>query len=1046
MEPAPSPLRLRLFGLPQVCLDASEFPLSPTRPIQLLLYLAAQDDWQSRDDLADLFWPDRFSKIGHSNLRNLLVKTAHAAPFARIEATQHSVRFSAPCDVHDFTAALDAGDAETAVQIGAPELLAGFDSHATEPWQRWLQSKRTALLTQWVSAVQTVLALPSRPVEQRVALAEQWASRCPYDEDAVHARMAIAFERGQNGAAASLYRAFAALLRAEFGVGPSHALERFALQDGATQQPLPVHRVNTAPENAKPRAPQSALGSNSGSNDPQSALVGRRLELQQLKALLADNSVRLITLTGTGGVGKSTLMAELYAQRAADGAAHTVLVEASAARSAQDVISAIATALGIEGAQGANNALILADTLRDRPYLLMIDGAEQPDLAAPFALLLDRCPHTRLLVASRSVLQLDCEQVQVLDGFPLPDADETDADVLASNDGVRYFAAVMSQAGQPVEQTHNASHIAALVHVIEGLPLALKLLAKLTRMFSLPQLLESVRNALTGASGMSSQGLGELMPALVASFDRSWTALSPVEQTVLARLAVFPAGFDVAAACAVAGTELPVVTSLMDRSLVRPDGRGRVSLHAGVRACVLAVCPVTDDTAAAYIEHYRQRAATLVETARVKSVRPLQRFVIDDEAHVKHAWQLALNRRAYAALLSLAEALRLVMGAAKNPSSGGGWFVDCARSLLNDRNLPLALQALMLTEAASDAWNQGKLDLAAEQARQALHAAQQSNYREGTRSALAILARVHIVHRKWRPAEALTGRLARMCRAGDGEDGMQTLLDVQAMFSFMTGDYEQALRFADLLIAKRQSLGDADGVVRSLRNKWTIGYFSGDLPLAAQFMDQLIDAASASDVSRTLEASVLADAAQWYLDLGNFSQLRTVVERSDALALSYPRTPYLQLQMQAVSAALSIEAGDLGRAAQQLDLVLSTLGRGEFPVLAHEAFMATARWFRLAADRSACVGMLRAIRLHALFPSRAFDRAQAMLRELDETPSSQSEATAEDPKVYIAEAATAARLHMRSLLNDMTRRERASATQRDPVRGDKLPKPQQPRD
>lgn len=115
--PAPTPIgitnadvhtriRSQLLGHPCVAIDAGAVPLGANCPGQLLAYLAVRGLWQTRDEVARLFWPDRPSKMARINLRNWLGKTAATLPFAFIESTAHSPRFTAPSDLNGFEAAV----------------------------------------------------------------------------------------------------------------------------------------------------------------------------------------------------------------------------------------------------------------------------------------------------------------------------------------------------------------------------------------------------------------------------------------------------------------------------------------------------------------------------------------------------------------------------------------------------------------------------------------------------------------------------------------------------------------------------------------------------------------------------------------------------------------------------------------------------------------------------------------------------------------------------------------------------------------------------
>ncbi len=1004
--------RLQLLGWPCFVLDAREVPLSASRPMQLLAHLAVGGSWQSRDSLARLFWPDRSDKIARSNLRNLLCKTVAAAPFAPIESTQHAIRLKAPSDLDDLEAVVQRSDWEAVVRIGAGDLLQGFDIDPTEPYLQWLRSERAARLAQWKKAVQALLAQTSKPIEHREALAESWALRCPDDEDAVQARMALAFERGQDSAAARIFRAFEARLQHEFGVRPSRELERYALQ------------APHGPEPGKTPAQAYAQDFQTTRSTERPRIFGRRLELGQLNSLLADDTVRLITLTGPGGVGKSTLLAAVHAQWVEAGRTEARLVDASMAQNAQAVIVAMAAVLGIEELQGASNEAALASTLHDKRLLLMIDGAEQAGLAGPLALLLERCPQTRLLVASRQRLQLDSERVLALDGFPLPDAEETDAEVLGTNDAVGYFTAIMRHAGRPADLARDASNLAALVRAVDGLPLALKLLAQLTHLFSLQQLLDSVRQHVAGTQAVDFPALGELMPALVASFDRSWMALSPAQQAVLARLAVFPAAFDITAARSIAGTELPVITSLVDSSLVRPTGAGRLSLHGAIRACVLAVCPIPDSAHADYLEHYRRRLGALAGVARSKSVRPLRQFLRDEGAHVEHAWQLALQRRALPTLLSLAESLWFL-----NDGISGG--VDCVAGLVeaegllrDDQTVTPALRAMLLAGAARAAQYHGHFDLAVERAKDAMRIAQRARHRDALIYASDSLIKVYLNQRKLREAEALVHRVVALHNQPDGQASFPpNVLSHQRLLCFLRSDFETNLRLADQMMTIFRRFEDSDAEVRLLMSKAFVCAESGDLPRAIQGLEQAVQVAAANDASPALQATALCLSATWHLEGGHVARARPCIERANAIAFSYPQSQWVRLYAGLANAAFGVATQDIEPAAQQLTEALAAMSRSEELTLAEPIFLVTAKWFLLLKEREAGVTMLRAIGAQ-VWEMRTFAAAQAMLRELGEQPQPPTGTEPQRPVVDVAEAATIAGRRVLQLLEQRRRSNR----------------------
>lgn len=992
-------IQLRLLGHPCVVLGNGDAPLSPTRPTQLLAYLAVRKTWQRRDDVARLFWPDSTSKAAYSNLRSLLCRVAAAAPFAPIESPAHALRLNVASDLDELRATVQRGDPESLVRIGMADLLPGFEHDATEPYVRWLESEREALVQQWKAAVQSLLARGTKPVEQREALAQHWALRCPHDEDAVRARLLLAREQGQLRAAQAIYEEFQARLKDEFGVNPSRELQRFArdtaqafIPNGATASMLPGQA--TAPNHARPR------------------LFGRRLEMQQLRSLLLDSAERLVTLTGPGGVGKTTLLAALHANLLDEGRRDAHLVDASAVRGAQGVIAAIASALGIEGLHGPGNAAGLAATLRDRPCLLVIDGAEQDGLAAPFTLLLERCPNTRILLAARRRLHADIEHVQVLDGFPLPDTGETDIDVLGANDAVGYFLELMRRAGRPASPAHDAATVAELVHALEGLPLALSLLAPLTHVYSLRQLLDIVRAHVAGQAAPDSPDVDELMPALMGSFQRSWGELSPVEQAALARLAVFPASFDVTAARAVAATQLPVINSLIDRSLLRAHGTSRLSLHASIRACVRKVSPRGDEAEAAYLEFYTRRLVELAEIARHKSVRPVRDFLREEAAHVEHAWQLALEQRNYSALLRLAESL--INHTDETWASYGAWFGHAEPIVRHDAGAPNSLKALLLAGDALFMREIGKFDIAKSRAREALRMGQLARHREAMSYAMAALAFACVATGQVREAQALLDRHQALCRDHCGETFRVDELSLRAILSNISGDFDSAMRAQDQVIDICRRFEDSNVVVLAILNQSEICSIAGDSSRAALLADQAVDEAEAPDVHADVKAYALMHAANAQLDVGQPGQARACIDRAVAIARDHPLSLIHHCRLQIALAAVAVAERDLPLASQDLAAVLETIGRGELQHLTDRALVVAAKWFHQAGDRQACIESLCAI-VTGKYTVRPPSAAQKMLRELGEAQPEPGAAILGAPKTAI-EVATATRLRILALV------------------------------
>ena len=286
-----------------------------------------------------------------------------------------------------------------------------------------------------------------------------------------------------------------------------------------------------------------------------------------------------MTLTGPGGVGKTRLaiaVATAVGDAFRDG---VVFVPLAAVVDPGLVPRAIAQALGLPeiGEQPVLDQL--GAVLRERHVLLVFDNFEQVVAAAPaITTLLGQCPNVKALIASRSVLRVGGEH-----DFPVPSLSPPDAidrhtlSELAANEALALFVA-RAQAAKP-DFTLTAANAPAVVEIcrrVDGLPLAIELAAVWTRVLSPPELLERLNRrlaVLTGGTRDQPDHHRTMRDAIAWSYD----LLSPDDQALFRRLAVFAGGFTVAAAETVAGdadgsSVLSGIASLAEKSLAPTHG------------------------------------------------------------------------------------------------------------------------------------------------------------------------------------------------------------------------------------------------------------------------------------------------------------------------------------------------------------------------------------------------------------------------------------------------------------------------------------------
>ena len=608
-------LEIQLLGRFEISLDAQRVDL-PSRPAQVLFAFLALNPGVAhrRERLAGLLWPDSNEANARRNLRQTLWVIRRAlhpadskpAVAASSQSTHQplehpnliasddlTITFNTPPNF-TFDAALITQDVDR--HVATDDLMRMLNAYRGEllpgVYDDWVILERERIHQQFERKINLLLdrLQVARNWDQTLHWGERWIALGGAPEPAFRALMSAHAALGDVSKAAEMYHRCVEAMQRELEVEPSQQTQLLFQQIRTGVQPALLSEAHTHAASTSLR--QHNLPVNLTS------FVGREQEMAEIIKRLS--STRLLTLTGTGGTGKTRLALQVAGQCLTLFPDGVWFIELATVTNPDLIPQTVAAVLDVREQPGYPLTRSLIDALRTRTLLLIMDNCEHiVDSCAAFAqALLRACANLKVLATSRETLDMAGESIFRVPPLALPDVR---ADQSASPDDLMRFASIKlftNRATAVKPEFHlTPANASAVLHVctqLEGIPLAIELAAARIRAMTIEQIAARLDDRFRLLTGGSRTAIPR-QRTLRALIDWSWDLLSDPERILLRRLSIFIEGWSLEAAESICDlpshapgiaastadqTILDTLTHLIEKSLVIVEEQGTTTRYS----------------------------------------------------------------------------------------------------------------------------------------------------------------------------------------------------------------------------------------------------------------------------------------------------------------------------------------------------------------------------------------------------------------------------------------------------------------------------------
>lgn len=863
-----SSLSLAFLGSFQAEYDGKSLTHFRTKSVQaLLVYLACQPEVHQREHLMALLWPGLPQQSAQGSLRQTLYLLRKAIPelpakdgdglipllLANGKTVQMNPNGRFDLDLHTFTEQLKGDESgwTEAVDLYRGDFLADFYLPDSATFEEWINARRADLRRRALEALETLTdyAMQIGDLAAAEAHARRQLEIDNLRESAHRQLMGILARNGRRAEALSQYEACVVVLHNELAVAPSAPTESLyaAIRDEMlpAAPPMPggqpwlavaardLDRERDLIEEATPSI---------HNNLPVQAtpFIGREAELAVLDEFLANPDVRLITIVGPGGMGKTRLALET-AQRQFENFEHGVWFSSLATLSSPDeIVPATAQALHFNFYESGTPRQQLLDYFRNKSLLLILDNYEHMlDGADLVSDVLQNALQVKVVVTSREPLRLVEEQLFHLGGLAF-----THGDVVEEDEAVQLFLERAHRLRPDLTlKPADIPHVTTICRQVDGMPLGLELAAAWVDTFSLAEITSELRQSLDLLES-DLRNIADRHRSLRTVFEASWDRLQSSEQQLFAQMSVFRGGFTRTGAWEICAPQLSqpafhrLLATLTRKSFLKHDmENGRYDIHELMRQFGAEKLAQTSEIETAtrdrHLTYFTDLAKELSQRTKYGKARTSLDQCEAEYGNIREAfaWSIMDNNRIKAGA-RLVTSLPLFWMARGHVREGRDWLAKL--QLFGESTLPVPIQANLRL------WL-GRIDIALDHDSSAQAFLEQSmlQYQQleddrGVAETHLSLGRIERHRRNWREADRHLQHSLQLFKALMDKNGQANTLHQLGRLVAYQHDWQKAYMYHSEALDLYHQLNQGFDVANSLRALGLVAMGMGEIAQAHQ--------------------------------------------------------------------------------------------------------------------------------------------------------------------------------------------------------------------